>query len=504
MKAPQLIRPERSGSTGGAPLGQAAVSGVIWQTTSFVLGKLLILISTIILARLLLPRDFGLVGLALVFITYADVVTDLGVAQALVFFPSGQRRSDAALVVCLGVSLVFAGGAVVLAPYAAAFFGRPEVTLLLQVLSASLVIRASGQVPDALLRKGLRFRSRLKADVYRSASQGLISIGLALFGFGPWAIVYGYLAGSAVWTVVVWQLVDYRVSPDFWRIRRSTLVPLLTYGLPAAASTFLLTLVFNVDYLIVGRRLGAPALGLYTLGFRIPELLIINVFSVLSVVAFPLYRLAHDQPGKIQRGYLLGLRFQATFGVAAGVGLAVVAPMVVHVLFGPRWEGTVVPLEALALYAAFRSLGVGPNDVFRAIGRPGLLTVLSLIRLAAVAPALLVATAFGINGVSWAQAIVALPLAIFMQVIASRILGIPTWRLLAALGPSLAVGVATGLGAGLVRLWLPGPDALRLFAAVLAGGLAGLAALAASDRRLLLEVRSLVGKRARGGQLVRA
>ena len=86
MKAPQLITPERSGSASGAPLGEAAVSGVIWQTASFVLGKLLILVSTIILARLLLPRDFGLVGLALVFITYADVVTDLGVAQALVFF----------------------------------------------------------------------------------------------------------------------------------------------------------------------------------------------------------------------------------------------------------------------------------------------------------------------------------------------------------------------------------------------------------------------------------
>ena len=157
MKAPQLITPERSGSASGAPLGEAAVSGVIWQTASFVLGKLLILVSTIILARLLLPRDFGLVGLALVFITYADVVTDLGVAQALVFFPSGQRRSDAAVVVCLAVSLLFAGIAIVLAPQAAAFFGHPEVTAMFQVLSISLVLRASGQVPDALLRKGLRF-----------------------------------------------------------------------------------------------------------------------------------------------------------------------------------------------------------------------------------------------------------------------------------------------------------------------------------------------------------
>ena len=498
MKAPQLITPERSGSASGAPLGEAAVSGVIWQTASFVLGKLLILVSTIILARLLLPRDFGLVGLALVFITYADVVTDLGVAQALVFFPSGQRRSDAAVVVCLAVSLLFAGIAIVLAPQAAAFFGHPEVTAMFQVLSISLVLRASGQVPDALLRKGLRFRSRLKADVYRSAVQGLISIALALLGLGPWAIIYGYLAGSLIWTAVVWALVDFRLSPDFWRIRRATLSPLLIYGLPAAASTFLLTLVFNVDYLIVGRILGAQALGLYTLGFRIPELLIINLFSVLSVVAFPLYRLASDQPGRIQRGYLFGLRLQAVFGVAAGVELAVLAPMVVHVLFGPRWEGAIVPLEALALYAAFRSLGVGPNDVFRAIGRPGLLTTLSLVRLAAVAPALVAATAFGINGVSWAQAAVALPLAIFMQAVASRILGIPFMRLLAAIGPSVAVGVAVAFGAGMVRVILPGPEAMRLVVSIITGSLSGLVALYVADPRFVRESLALVT--ARGGR----
>jgi len=176
----------------------------------------------------------------------------------------------------------------------------------------------------------------------------------------------------------------------------------------------------------------------------------------------------------------------------------VCARMVVQVLFGPRWEGAIVPLEALALYAAFRSLGVGPNDVFRAIGRPGLLTTLALIRLAAVAPALVAATAFGINGVSWAQAAVALPLAIFMQAVASRILGIPFMRLLAAIGPSVAVGVAVAFGAGMVRVILPGPEAMRLVVGIITGSLSGLVALYVADPRFVRESLALVT--ARGGR----
>src|SRR5206468_2118109 len=98
--------------------------------------KVAVLASTIVLARLLAPTDFGVVAIALVFITYADVVTDLGVAQALVFLPPDRRRNDAALVVCLAVSGAFVAVAMLVAPLAASFFGHPEVTGMFRVLSA--------------------------------------------------------------------------------------------------------------------------------------------------------------------------------------------------------------------------------------------------------------------------------------------------------------------------------------------------------------------------------
>jgi len=473
-------------------LARAAVGGLVWQGLSFFSGKLFVLASTVILARLLTPTDFGVVAIALVFITYADVVTDLGVAQALVLFPPARRRTDAALTVCLAVAGTFVLVAMLAAPLATSFFGHPEVTGMFRVLSLSLLLRATGQVPDALLRQQLRFRPRTIAELSRSLSQGAVSVVLAVASFGPWAIVDGYLVGCAVWSALLWQFAGYRPDRSFWRLRGSGVRRLLAFGAPAAGTAFLLCLVFNIDYLIVGRLLGARALAYYTIGFRIPELVILSAFNVISVVAFPVFSLVRQNPERLQRGYLFGLRMQAIYGVAAGVGLAMAAPMIVHVVFGPAWAPTIVPLEALALYAAFRALGLGPHDAFRGIGRPDLLVKLSLLRLAVVAPALLIGARFGIDGVSWAQAAVALPLALVMQVVASNVLGIRLALIAAALRPALTVSLGVALAMAPVRFWLIAPEPIRLALAIVAGLAGALIAVVAIDRRLAGDVQSLL------------
>lgn len=473
-------------------LGRAAVGGVAWQGLSYLGGKILVLGTTVILARLLVPGDFGLVGLALVFVAYAETLTDLGVAQALIYLPEGREANDTALTVTLIFSSILVGAAMLAAPAVAGFFRRPDVTDLFRVLSLSLLIGGAGQVPDALLRKSLLFRRRLIADLARSAGQGIVAITLASAGAGPWSIVYGYLAGGVLWTGIAWALVPYRPGRSFWRVRWSRARPLLSYGIAVAGNALLLSLVFDIDYLIVGRRLGATPLGHYTLGFRIPEMVIINVFYVLSMVAFPLFSRARQDMERLRRGYLATIRLQTVYGVWVGVGMAVVAPMLVHVVFGPKWEASIVPLQALALYAAFRSLGVGAVDVFKAIGRPSLAVTLSFVRLAVLVPALLFAVRYGIDGVSWAQAVVALLLAVLMQATALRVLGVPAKAVGAALYPALAAGVGAAIGAGAVRLWMPGAEPARLALAVVAGGVAGLAALRASDPRFLKDLRGLL------------
>ncbi len=477
-------------------LRRQAAGGAAWQGLSYFSGKVLVLISTAILARLLSVEEFGLVGFALVFIVFAEVLTDLGVAQAVIYFPADDRRNDAAVALSLVSSVVLVIVAVILAPAVASVFDEPEVTNLFRVLALSLFCAALGQVPDALIKKELRFKNKLITELCRSGGQGVVSVALALAGAGAWSIVLGYLAGNLLKSAASWILVSYRPSRNIFRFDGGTAGPLLRYGVVAAGNGLLLSFVFNVDYLIVGSALGERALAFYTLAFRLPQMAIINVFQVLSSVAFPMFSRTQDDPARLQRGYLTSLRVQTLYGVGAGVALAVAAPLVVEVVFGtPKWTPAIVPLQALALYASFRSLGIGAIDLYRGTGRPGLGLASSVVRLAVLLPALIVATHWGIETVSWVQAGVALVLALGMQVVATRLIELPLRSLAGALWPSLVVGCAVAVGAGAARLWMPGPALGRLIAAGVFAALCGFGALWVADRTLIEELREMTRRR---------
>jgi PST family polysaccharide transporter len=485
-------------ATGSEPaLARRAAAGVAWEGLSYILGKLFLLVSTVVLARILAPDDFGVVALGMVFILFFEQLADLGVADALVYFPPDRRRTDAALAITIAWSVTLVAVFMVAAPAVARYFGRGEVTTIFRVLSIGLLLRGCTEVPDALLRKDLRFRRKLVANVGQVGVQAIVSIALAAAGAGPWAIVYGYLAGIASWSLIAWTLVDYRPSPRFWMVDTTLARPLLKYGLPVAGEALLLALVFNVDYLIVGRRLGADALAFYSLAFRVPQMVIINVIYVLGQVAFPVYSLARDDPRQLRDAYLTNVRVQSVYGVCTGVGLAVVAPMLVRVVFGAKWSPAIQALEGLALYAAFRSVGIGAGDVLKGIGRPGLAVSLALLRAAILVPVLLAVVGNGIDAVAVAQAAVALALALAMETIAARAVGVGAPQLARAILPAIAVGAATAAGAALGRWVVPGPDAVRLAVSVLAGGGAALGALLLTDRGLVRQVVSMSRRRTR-------
>src|SRR4051812_26482214 len=363
----------REPSPGGrSAMLRAGADGVLWQGLAQVIGRLVVLLTTVVMARLLAPEAFGLVALALVLITYAEAFADAGVAQALVYLPRTRATLRAALLSSLVAGVFLMLGAMAAAPALAGFFHRDDLTPLARLLAVSLFSASLGALPESLLRRELLFRRLTVATVARVLVTGIVSVALALAEQGAWALAWGTVSGSVAYAAACWLLLTDKPDLAVWRARRDDLRRVLAYGIPVAGSALLSKLIFNVDYLIVGRLLGAGALGYYTLAFRIPEMVIVNVFFVLSAVAFPMFsRLRGDLTG-MGTAYLFSVRLYSLYGVSAGVGLAVVAPVAVPLLFGPRWEAAVEPLVALALYAACRSIGVGANDVYKALGRPGL------------------------------------------------------------------------------------------------------------------------------------
>ncbi|MGY1636649.1 oligosaccharide flippase family protein [Geodermatophilus sp. SYSU D00742] len=477
---------------------RAGASGVLWQGLAQVVGKLVVLGTTVVLARLLAPEEFGLVALSLVLITYAEAFADAGVAQALVYLPRTRENLRAALLssVVAGVGLVLA--AMAAAPAIASFFDRPDVTPLARLLALSLLAASLGALPESLLRRDLRFRRLTVSTVARVVVTGAVSIALATAGLGAWALAWGTVAGSLVYAVANWLLLPQRPDLAIWRATRRDLGRVLGYGLPVAGSNLLSRLIFNVDYLVIGSILGATALGYYTLAFRIPELLVINVFFVLSAVAFPMFSRLQGDLARMRSAYLFSVRLHSLYGICAGVGLAVVASLVVPVVFGPRWEPAVASLVPLALYAACRSIGVGANEVYKALGRPGLALSLSVVRLAVLVPALVVgALHWGVVGVAWAQVVTSLAMAVLMQGRAARVLSL-RWRQLGrAVAPALLAGAAiAAVGLPLARLPLPAPSALAVV--IVAGAAAASLVVFLLERRFVRELLQVARRRSGG------
>jgi lipopolysaccharide exporter len=421
-------------------LARAGAKGALWQGLAHAVGKSIVLVTTIVLARLLSPQEYGLVAAALVLMAYAEAVADAGVAQALIYFERSREAARAALLVSVVTGTILATAAFLSAPLIADFFGHPDVAPLARVLAASLLATSLGAVPEALLRRGLLFQRLTVAAVMRAVVSGLLTMGLAFAGYGAWSLAIGTVAGTVAYAMSCWLLLPDTVPLKLWKAQRTHVRATVAYGAPVAGSALLAKLIFDIDYLVVGRLEGAEALGFYTLAFRLPEFLIISVFFVLSSVLFPLYARARDDRERLRRGYLHSVQIQALYGVTAGVGLAMVAPYLVPVLFGEKWNATVPVLMLLSLYAAVRSLGVGANEVYKAVGRPGLSIWISVIRLVILLPALIIAARWGIVGVAAAQLVVSLFFVVGMQTVAARVMQLRARQLLTAVVPALACG----------------------------------------------------------------
>jgi PST family polysaccharide transporter len=427
-----------------------------------------------------------------VLVVYAEVLASTGVAQALIYLERTPSVVRAAFGCSLLAGTVLTGTVVAAAPLVAAFFDNPDVVPIVRLLAVGLMASALGAVPEALLQRDLLFSRLTIATVARSVVTGVVSVGLALTGTGAISIAWGTVAGAVSFAALTWVLLPGRPDVALWRTSRSDVRRVMGYGVPVAGSSMLQRAIYDIDYLIIGRLLGVSALGYYTLAFRLPELLILNVFFVLSTVAFPLYSKVRGDPEALRRGYFLAVRLFSLYGLCAGVGLAVVAPVLVPVVFGRAWEGAVAPLVALALYAACRSVAGGANDIYKATGRPGVAVLLAVARLLVLVPVLVTAAQiWGIVGVAYAQLLTSAVFVVVMQGVAIRMLRARWSDALRAMSPSfVAAGAVAVVASALVRL--PVTPVLALAMAVVGGLLAAVGSLALTHRAFLGQLAELL------------
>lgn len=481
--------PEASGSTNdtAAPvdLARSALRGTFFAYVARYGGQALGFVSTIVLARTLSQEEFGLAGFALLTTSFLEVLRGFGIGAAVIYLGDEPGRRDTAFRLALGTGLLLCTATWAIAPLAASFFGDPRVTEMTRVVALGFPIAALSTVHRALLEKRLAFGRKLLPELGRGAGKAAVAIALALAGFGPWSIVWGQVAGALAETVLLWWAMPWRPGR---RAARRHLGPLLGYGSRSAAVDLLGVLLLNVDYVIVGRIMGAAALGTYTVAFRVPELIVKQLSAVVGSVTFPLYAALRHDLDTLRSGYLQSLRFLGMVLSPMAVGLVLVAEPLISVLFGARWADAAPVMQALALYALVRGLTYGGGSMLRAVGRPGTLTVVSASQLAVLIPALWWSAATGnLVTVAWVQVGAVAVVSLVRLYLGGRYIGVTMARQLRELAPSLgATAAMTAVVAGLDSVVIGWSAPLRLVVLVGAGVAsyaAALLALAGRDVR---------------------
>ena len=395
-------------------LAKRALRGTAWAYLSVISSKLIVFLVNAWLVRLLSPSDFGLRQLAMVVIGLFEATQSLGVNDALINKTGEEEKTaDTVFILNVGIgallSLSVAGLAMWIGPnldhleVLSRFLGESNLNDiqtavgLMPILGSGFFILSLGQTHEALLRKKLDFKTRFWPELISAIIRSVVAIVLALKGYGVMSLVYSQLTGNVIQTVTNWIIVPWRpklryypeVAKEVWRFGSGiTLFNTLSVGFD------------KVDETVIGGALGSASLGFYGEANRLPQLLIIYLNSILTSVIFPTFSKIKDDIEAITRGYLFTTRYLTIIVTPLALGMVLIAPDFVSIYFGPGWEPVVVLLQVLSMSAFWLTLAWPAGDVFKALGKPGFLTVLMLIEAAVNVPLLLFGAYLDVRGVT--------------------------------------------------------------------------------------------------------
>jgi O-antigen/teichoic acid export membrane protein len=452
-------------------LAKRSIVGMFWTALSTGVLAVAELIALLVLARLLSIHEFGLYAAALVIIKFCAIFEDLGVAPAIVQRPMlEQRHVRVGFTLSLLLSLSLAGLLWAIAPAIANIMRLPELAPVVRASCVVFLFQGFSLVAQASAQRALRFRWLSAVDAGAFAVGYLVTgVALAWLGFGVWALV-GALATQHFLRMVA--LLAGQPHPKRLMLERRAIGELLYFGGGFTLARIFGYLATQIDRLIVGRWLGADALGLYALSSQLMAAPAVLFGHILDRVLFPTMALVQHEPARLVRAYRTGVASCALLVLPASVIVAIVAPELVLVLLGPRWEGIVVPFQILALGMLFRTSYKVSDSGVRATGAVYARAWRQVIFTGAVTAGSLAGLPWGVGGVALGVVAALIVNFLLMAQLSLRLTGLRWSEFLMAHLPGIALTSVIGttawaLAAGLRALEVP-PLALLLEVASLA------------------------------------
>ncbi|RKY42346.1 MAG: lipopolysaccharide biosynthesis protein, partial [Candidatus Omnitrophota bacterium] len=333
---------------------QRAVHGGFWVFALRISQQLFRLGRLIILARILAPYDFGLIGIALLTVAILETFSQTGFQQALI-----QKKNNIEIYLDAAWSVLILRGFILftilyfIAPYAAFFFNAPEAKPIIQVIGFAVLFQAFTNIGVIYFQKELEFNKQFIYKLSGTLADFVVVISVALILRSVWALVFGLLAGAMVRLIVSYLIHPYRphLSFDLKKTKE-----LFGFGKWILGSSILIFLLNQGDDIFVGKLLGATALGFYQIAYRMSNMPATEITHVISQVTFPAYSKLQDNIPRLREAYLKVLQLTAFLSFPIAGLIFVLAPDFTKIFLGEKWMPMVPAMQVLCIFGVTRAL----------------------------------------------------------------------------------------------------------------------------------------------------
>jgi len=444
--------PELLSGIGEETRGQI-ISGTRWVTMGQGGAQVVRFFVSIVLARLLVPADFGLMAMALLFVGLMELFKDLGTVSALIQAPELSPvllNSVFFLNVLIGV-LGFVG-IYIGAPLAALFFAQPSLTLILRVLAVSFIVSSLGLVMRALLQRNLQFGRLAAIELTASVAYGVVAVSLAMAGSGVWALVIGSIASAIVPTVLLWFSSSWRPQAH---VRFGQLRQIFHFSASMTGSSVFYYVIYQTDKVLIGRFLGENALGLYSMAQRLLEVPVNFITKPIMNVLFPAFSGIQKDNTQIGLLYSRACSAIALLTLPLLASLALLSEPFVSIVLSDKWRPAIPLITILALPTAIQCVSMTVGAIYLAKGKANWLFFWQVAAGSLTVIGMMVGLRFGLSGLAMAYASVITLLTYPAFAIPLRLIGLPVRTFFKSLLPcilatllliSVCLGVRSVLG----------------------------------------------------------
>ena len=450
----------------GANLSQRTLHATVWTLGTKGIEHSLSYIRIIVLARLLGPVDFGVMGIGLVAIAALETLTLPGMREALVQKKEIVKGHLDTLWTLTVLRTVAIGAILVLAaPFLAAFFNSPNATLVLQTLAVAQVLRGFINPGILYFEKDLEFHKKSINDIAPTLAEVVVAITVAVILQNVWALVFGFLAGRVIQVAVSYWSHPHRPRVT---INKKQAKELFSFGRWVYLTQLVTFVSTQSDSIILARLLGPFPLGFYQMAQRSAVVPLLEIHRSITAVAFPLYSKVQDDAVRLRKGFLSATETISSLTIPLAVILFILAPGFIRVAFGEKWLPSVPVIQVLAIASALHSVAAASGGaLFMGTGRPWLSFQMNglraLVVLGSVYPLILL---FGLVGAAYAALMAGSVTFVFHLYHSFKILNLRVGDYLRALVPAFSLTSAMILVAYGAKHLL-GADSLPTFAAAI-------------------------------------